>query len=63
MALLARVLYYVLPNLSRLDVKTQVVHALPVPAGYMLWSAAYALAYVAALLALATAIFMRRDFK
>jgi len=62
-ALLARVLYYVLPNLSRLDVKTQVVHALPVPAGYMLWSAAYALAYVAALLALATAIFMRRDFK
>jgi hypothetical protein len=35
-ALLARVLYYVLPNLSRLDVKTQVVHALPVPAGYML---------------------------
>ena len=60
---LARVLYYLLPNLARLDVKMQVVHALPVPAGYMLLSAAYALAYVAALLVLATMIFMRRDFK
>jgi Cu-processing system permease protein len=62
-AWLARVLYYLLPNLSRLDVKAQVVHALPVPAGYMLLSTAYALTYVGALLVLATLIFMRRDFK
>jgi Cu-processing system permease protein len=62
-AWLARGLYYLLPNLSRLDVKAQVVHALPVPAGYMLLSATYALAYVGALLVLATLIFMRRDFK
>jgi ABC-type transport system involved in multi-copper enzyme maturation permease subunit len=62
-AWLARILYYLLPNLSRLDVKAQVVHAIPVPAGYMLLSAAYALTYVGALLVLATVIFMRRDFK
>jgi Cu-processing system permease protein len=62
-AWLARALYYLLPNLSRLDVKAQVVHALPVPAGYIALSASYALAYVGALLVAATLIFMRRDFK
>ena len=62
-AWLARALYYLLPNLSRLDVKAQVVHALPVPADYMFLSTAYALLYVSALLVAATLIFMRRDFK
>ena len=62
-ALLARTLYYVLPNLAPLDVKTQVVHGLPVPAGYLLMNTAYALVYVTALLAGATLIFTRRDFK
>ncbi|MSO55717.1 MAG: ABC transporter permease [Acidobacteria bacterium] len=61
--LLARGLYYVLPNLAPLDVKTQVVHALPVPADYLLWNTAYALVYVTMLLVGATLIFMRRDFK
>jgi ABC-type transport system involved in multi-copper enzyme maturation permease subunit len=62
-ALLARVIYYVLPNLSKLDVKTEVVHAIPVPAGFMLLNTVYALVYVSALLVAATLIFMRRDFK
>jgi ABC-type transport system involved in multi-copper enzyme maturation permease subunit len=62
-ALAARVLYYVLPNLSQLDVKAKVVHAMPVPAGFMLLSTAYALVYVGMLLLVATLIFMRRDFK
>jgi len=60
---LAKVLYYLLPNLSPLDIKAQVVHAIPVPAGYLLLNTAYALVYVTALLMGATAIFMRRDFK
>ena len=62
-AWLARALYYLLPNLSRLDVKAQVVHAIPVSAGYMLLSTAYALIYISALLVAATFIFVRRDFK
>jgi hypothetical protein len=40
-----------------------VVHALPGPAGYILWTTGYALAYIAALLAASTVIFSRRDFK
>ena len=60
---LARALYYVLPNLAPLDVKSDVVHGVPVPATYLLLNAGYALIYVAMLVSVATFIFMRRDFK
>jgi len=62
-ALLARGAYHVLPDFSAFDVKTEVVHGLPVPFGYMASTAAYGLAYVAGLLLVATFIFSRRDFK
>jgi Cu-processing system permease protein len=62
-AYLARVLYYLLPNLASLDIKSEVVHAVPVPAGFLLLNMAYAITYVTALLVVATYIFMRRDFK
>jgi ABC-type transport system involved in multi-copper enzyme maturation permease subunit len=60
---LARGLYHVLPDLSAFDVKTEVVHGLAVPAGYLAITATYGLAYIAVLLLLATLIFSRRDFK
>jgi Cu-processing system permease protein len=60
---LARALYYVLPNMAPLDVKVQVVHALPVPAGYLLLNTAYSAVYITLLLTAATLIFARRDFK
>jgi ABC-type transport system involved in multi-copper enzyme maturation permease subunit len=62
-ATLARGVYHVLPDLSAFDVKTEVVHGLPVSAGYIATTTAYGLAYVAALLLIATFIFSRRDFK
>jgi ABC-type transport system involved in multi-copper enzyme maturation permease subunit len=62
-ALLARGAYHVLPDLSAFDVKMQVVHGLPVTAGYLAATAAYGLFYVAGLLLIATLIFSRRDFK
>jgi ABC-type transport system involved in multi-copper enzyme maturation permease subunit len=62
-ALLARGVYHVLPDLSAFDVKTEVVHGLPVTAGYLATTTAYGLAYVAALLLVSTFIFSRRDFK
>jgi len=62
-AWLARVLYHVLPDLSAFDVKTEVVHGLPVTAGYLASTAAYGLVYVAGLLLIATFVFSRRDFK
>jgi Cu-processing system permease protein len=63
LAYFARALYYVLPNLAPLDIKNQVVHAVPVPAGYLLMNAAYAAIYITLLVGGAMAIFMRRDFK
>lgn len=60
---LARGLYWVLPNLAQFDVKAQVVHAVPVPGGYLLVTAAYALLYIATLLSIAMYVFSRRDFK
>jgi Cu-processing system permease protein len=60
---LARVLYYVLPNLAPFDIKAQVVHGQHVDAGFLLLNGAYAVAYISALLVGATFIFLRRDFK
>jgi ABC-type transport system involved in multi-copper enzyme maturation permease subunit len=62
-AWVARALYYLLPNLAPFDIKSQVVHGQPVPAGYLLLTSAYGLVYIAALLVAAAAVFSRRDFK
>jgi ABC-type transport system involved in multi-copper enzyme maturation permease subunit len=60
---MARGLYHVLPDLSAFDVKTAVVHGLPVPAGYLALTIGYGLLYIAVLLIASTIIFSRRDFK
>jgi ABC-type transport system involved in multi-copper enzyme maturation permease subunit len=62
-AWLARGLYHLLPDLSAFDVKTQVVHGLDVPAGYLALTAGYGALYIALLLVAAILIFSRRDFK
>ncbi len=62
-AWLARGLYHVLPDLSAFDVKIQVVHGLPVSAGYLGLTVMYGAVYIAALVLAATFVFSRRDFK
>ncbi|MCL4845530.1 MAG: ABC transporter permease [Acidobacteria bacterium] len=62
-AWIARVLYYVLPNLSPFDVKAQVVHGQAVALGYVGLTTAYGVAYIGVLLVAAVWIFSRRDFK
>jgi len=62
-AKIARGLYWVLPNLAQFDVKAQVVHGQPVPAGYVALVCAYGLVYIGLLLTLAISVFSRRDFK
>jgi ABC-type transport system involved in multi-copper enzyme maturation permease subunit len=59
----ARGLYWILPNLSGFDVKSQVVHAQPVPLGAMALTIAYAMLYIAMMLVMAMTVFSRRDFK
>ena len=62
-ARVARGLYWVLPNLAQFDVKAQVVHAQPVPVGYMAMTTLYAAVYISILLVIAGFVFSRRDFK
>jgi Cu-processing system permease protein len=62
-AAVARAAYYVLPNLSTLDVKNEVVHG-----GSIAWPAlgigvSAAVTYIAVLLTASVAVFGRRDFK
>ena len=60
---MARACYYVLPDFARFDVKLAVVHGIPVTGSYVLATAAYAAAYIAALVFGAIVIFSKRDFK
>jgi len=62
-ARIARSLYWVLPNLAQFDIKSDVVHGVPVPAAYLAIAVAYAAAYILALLTIAITVFSRRDFK
>jgi hypothetical protein len=59
----ARGLYWVLPNLAQFDVKSDVVHGVHVPGGYLVMTGAYAVLYIALLLTIAAQVFSRRDFK
>lgn len=58
---LARGFYLLLPDLELLNLKSQAANQLPVGAGYVWHAAGYGIAYAAAVLALAIAIFSRRD--
>ena len=60
---LARGVYHAMPDFSAFDVKTEVVHGLPVSAGYLAATAGYGLAYVTALVVLSVLVFAKRDFK
>jgi len=62
-ALLARAVYYVLPNLAPFDVKADVVHAQPVPWSYVAFTTGYGLVYIVMLVLAAMFVFSRRDFK
>ncbi|HVZ21529.1 MAG TPA: ABC transporter permease [Vicinamibacterales bacterium] len=61
--LLARGLYYVLPNLSSFDIDAQVVHGLHVGWRYIAVTCAYGFTYIAVLLVISATVFSRRDFK
>jgi ABC-type transport system involved in multi-copper enzyme maturation permease subunit len=60
---LAEALYWVLPNFGPFDIRSQIVHAQPVPIGYLVTTSLYGVLYIAAVLLVATYVFSRRDFK
>ena len=60
---LGKMLYYSLPNLSAFDVKSLVIHGVPVAPGLIAMNAVYAAVFIGVLLIGAALIFARRDFK
>ena len=60
---LARAVYHTVPDFSAFDIKTEVVHGVPVAAGYLGATVGYGFAYIAALLVVSILVFSRRDFK
>jgi ABC-type transport system involved in multi-copper enzyme maturation permease subunit len=56
-------LRWVLPDLSRFDMRLQAVHGVGVTGADMLWAIGYALLYASALLALACTAFARKELK
>jgi ABC-type transport system involved in multi-copper enzyme maturation permease subunit len=60
---LGKVLYYVLPNLERLNLRAQASYGIAVPSKVWVLSGVYALGYAAVLIWLAVLLFRRRDFR
>lgn len=56
------VLYWVLPNFDRLDVKALAVHGIAVEPSYLAGGALYGLGYATAVLVVACVVFERREF-
>jgi len=58
-----QVIYYLLPNLDKFNIKNEVVLGTALDPWTLLFSVLYALAYILALLALAMLIFRKREFQ
>ena len=61
-ALIIKTLYWLLPRLDALNVANDTVFGASISQGQFIWGTLYALSYAGVLLALATLLFMRREF-
>lgn len=57
-----QVAYYIFPNLSLYDIKTQAAHGLSVPASYIFGMAGYTALYCIIVLTLACLVFRKKEF-
>jgi len=60
---MSEALYWVLPNLGVFNASNLSIHHMPIPLSQFLTAMGYGLGYTAVVLALATVVFSRRDFK
>ena len=59
---MAQILYHIAPDLENFNLKTEIVHDLPIPPQIFLFSTFYWMAYTLAILILALVVFKKRDF-
>jgi len=57
------VVYYALPNLEYLNVRSKVTHGVRIDAGYVAFASSYALLYAIAFLVIAVLAFERKEFR
>ena len=54
--------YYLFPNLSFFDIKTQAAHGLSISPAYVFWIVSYGLSYTCIVIAIACFVFSKREF-
>jgi ABC-type transport system involved in multi-copper enzyme maturation permease subunit len=54
--------YYLFPNLSLFDIKTQAAHGLSIPFPYIFWTVSYGVVYTCLVVTLAALIFRKKEF-
>jgi Cu-processing system permease protein len=59
---LVQIAYYLFPNLSVFDIKTQAAHGLPLAPSYILWALLYFIVYTSLAVTAAALFFRRREF-
>jgi ABC-type transport system involved in multi-copper enzyme maturation permease subunit len=59
---LVQTAYYVFPNLTFFDIKTQAAHGLALHAPYILWTLSYGIVYTGIAILLASLIFAKKEF-
>ena len=59
---IVKVAYYVFPNLSFFDLKTQAAHAIPISPSYIVWTISYWGFYTSLSIGFAALLFRRREF-
>ncbi|MEW6686031.1 MAG: ABC transporter permease subunit [Candidatus Edwardsbacteria bacterium] len=61
--ILCYLFYYILPNLENFNIKSKIVHQIPVSFEYILSAIAYGIIYAVAVLLLTSIIFQKKSFK
>lgn len=59
---LVQTAYYLFPNLSVFDIKTQAAHDLPLSSAYIFWTVLYGVVYTSLAVAAAAVFFRKREF-
>ena len=57
-----QIAYYLFPNLSFFDIKTQAAHGLAISPAYIFWTVTYGLLYTCLVITIACFVFKRREF-
>ena len=59
---LVQAAYYLFPNLSLFDIKTQAAHGIAIPMTYIIWTLCYGIVYICLVIVSAALLFKKKEF-